>query len=547
MRSIEEIRTLKEDLYGYFRVCRNNYKKCTDAFNQQIHIGKMTKGIEVYKDPKARQHINSMTNHIMILGQDVILPLWNESEKTKELASKLKRFGKATLQLLDQRYKSVRRNAITNSLLYGVGIVKQLYLPRLRGDRDDDEWSLYLKSTFPFHYRACHPATMAWIDDDCAIEIYERKVFDVKKTWGDWKTNKNNFDDVEWWEYWTRDHRVFFADNEVVIDEVNPYGFIPYEVFHGGFGVESATGKPEDLIVSVIAPLLSSYKMSYRAKTSILKLLEYAAMTRPVMNRLPYDWEKLETDAAEMSYIAEDANLRHFGPDVISPDMYRIINMLDNDQESVVPGIMAGAGSKYETGYGQASRMDYARISLLASCIANWEYAAGNILNKTLQLIENHLQDDDIEEPVGILGNFGNEYGMVTIKPSEINTKLQHFFVKLDAITPEQKEHRWRLGMDSWVVKSLSLETLHTDFYGIDHITEKERMLVERAMNHPAVIEVLTREALTDVGMRDLVGMIQEGKFNEPRAPLQGIGGRSNENMREMGAVGTQQKAEEFR
>ncbi|MFC1845815.1 hypothetical protein ACFLYM_00170 [Chloroflexota bacterium] len=42
----------------------------------------------------------------------------------------------------------------------------------------------------------------------------------------------------------------------------------------------------------------------------------------------------------------------------------------------------------------------------------------------------------------------------------------------------------------------------------------------------------ITEEAITDVGMRDLLGMIQEGKFNQPRLPDQGIGGESNKYMR---------------
>jgi len=63
-------------------------------------------------------------------------------------------------------------------------------------------------------------------------------------------------------------------------------------------------------------------------------------------------------------------------------------------------------------------------------------------------------------------------------------------------------------------------------------MTEKQRILIEKALNHPAILKKITEEAITDVGMRDLLGMIQEGAFNQPRLPVQGIGGESNKYMR---------------
>jgi hypothetical protein len=285
--------------------------------------------------------------------------------------------------------------------------------------------------------------------------------------------------------------------------------------------------------------------MEYRAKTAEFAGLDYAMYSRPVVNRPLQPNEKLANSPGELSVVGSDAMLTNFAPPSISGDIYRMLDVIASDLEKVSPGVLHGRGTKYETGYGQASRMDYARISLLTSLIADWEGSAGNILDKTISLVKN-----EVDEPVGVLGAVTDEKSIITIKPEEINPSLHHFFVRLDAQTPEQKEHRWRLGMDSWVTGSISMETLHRDFYGIDYLTEHQRILIEKAMNNPAVLQKITEEALTDVGMRDLLGMIQQGAFNQPRKPEHGVGGESPENMRleaSLGSMANEQKAQEYR
>ena len=240
----------------------------------------------------------------------------------------------------------------------------------------------------------------------------------------------------------------------------------------------------------------------------------------------PTSSNRLATAPGELSYV-EAGVINTLKAPRVSENAYNILAVLDRDQQKVVPQIFHGLGSKYESGYGQAQRLMHTSVSLLTGLIAEWEKSVSNMLDRVIELVANV-----VEEPVGILGNFPREKSMKTIKPAELNPSAQHFLVTLDAKTPEEKEHRWRLGMDSWVTGSISLETLHTDFYGIDHITEKQRILIEKALNHPAILKKITEEAITDVGMRDLLGMIQEGKFNQPRLPIHGIGGESNKYMR---------------
>jgi len=445
MRSEHEITRLKTSLEDHFANVRNNYEIYTQYYEQDVKIGKMPADIEIYKPPTAREDVNAAVSHIMSLGQTVTVPYWSETEEAKKQANMLEAFGNAFLQMLDKRFSNLRRNCIKNGILYGVFCRKgPLYLPRIRPEGiEDKEWQRSLESTFPFHFRSVHPKNVMWIDDEFVVEEFTRKAIQVKANWPEWEMGKKEpFDDVKWWEFWSPDQRVYFADSDLVSNEKNEYGFIPYDFGYGGFGKDSPEGKPEDMIVSMIAPLLSSYKMEYRTKTAVFAGAEYDVYDRLVASRPLEDWERLATAPGELSYV-EAGVINTLKAPRVSENAYNILAVLDQDQQKVVPQIFHGLGTKYESGYGQAQRLMHTSVSLLTGLIAEWEKSASNMLDRVIELVANV-----VEEPVGILGNFPREKSMKTIKPGDLNPSSQHFFVTLDAKTPEEKEHRWRLGMD---------------------------------------------------------------------------------------------------
>ena len=68
--------------------------------------------------------------------------------------------------------------------------------------------------------------------------------------WEDKKQRKSKKERVEWIEYHTKDYRCFIADDEVVLEGENPYGFNPHIRKFSGFGRRSPDGELADLIVS---------------------------------------------------------------------------------------------------------------------------------------------------------------------------------------------------------------------------------------------------------------------------------------------------------
>jgi hypothetical protein len=527
----EQMLKIKKDLQDeVFGRVRSTYDEYMNYYEQNVAIGNIPPEVEIYKPPTAREDVNAAVSHIMSLGHTCTVPYWSETEEAKKQANILEGFGNAFLQIIDKKFSNLRRNCIKNGILYGAFIRKgPLYIPRIRPEGiADKEWEKTLEGTFPFHFRSVHPKNAVWVDGEIFIEEFTRKAIQVKANWPEWDIgDRDLFDDVKWWEFWTPSQRVYFVDNEIVDNVDNEYGFIPYDVGYGGFGRDSVEGKPEDMIVSMIAPLMSSYRMEYRVKTAVIAGAEYDTYGKRVMNRPKEEGESISSAPGDVDIVNDDANYRIMDAPKVGDGPLKALQIVDQDEQKVVPRIFHGQGQKYESGYGQAQRLMHTSVSLLTGLISEWEKSASDMLDKTIQLVANV-----VEEPIGILGNFPKEKSMKIIKPTDIKPDVQHFYVTLDAKTPEEKEHRIRLGMDQWVTGSLSLETLHTDYYGIDHITERQRMTIEKLMRHPDVMNIMAQEAVSDVGMRDLLQYANEGAFNESKAPPHGVGTESNQNMR---------------
>jgi len=525
MRTEDEIIKIYSALEDEFGTLLGNVSTVNEYYDQTVSLGKMPPDIEIYKPPSATEDVNSAVGHIMSLGQTCTVPRYSKSEKEETIRSGLEEFGKAFMAMLDKMFNGYRQRCLKSGVLHGGFISKgPIYIPRI--DDGSEDFKKSLEYTFPFHFDCLHPNNVVWVKDELVIESYKRKVIDILKKYPDFKTDKEPLDEVDWMEYWSADQTVYFVDKVPVLNEDFGYGFIPYQVCPAGFGKDSDSNKPEDLFISMIWPALSSYKMEYRTKTAAFANFEYNAYDRLVLNRPLEQNERIASAPGEYSVLGKDTEARNLQAQKNNPDLWGALNVVENDQEKVAPGILHGTGQKYESGYGQASRIKQATMTLLPGLINTWENAMSRNLDNLIHLIKYV-----VDEPVGIIGNIAKEKSVRTIKPEQLNPLTQHFYVTMDAKTPEEKERRWRLGMESWATGSISLRTLHEDFYDINHDTEFEYMLIEKAFRDPRILSVITEAAMKDHAMSQLLGMIQEGRFNEPKMPPHGVGTRSQQNM----------------
>jgi len=525
MRSINEIIELKTSLLHDNSNRDAVFDKLTGYYNGSMQLGIMPSDIEVYVPPTARSQVDDATDHLMALKQRVVVPLWAETQKAKETASVLQRFGESFLQWIESVHRhNIRRSCLKHGILYGMFCFKgPLYVPRFHNEEmDDDDWDSYLRQSFPFVFQSVHPRNIYLgnpIDPEFVIEVCPRKVFSIKDKWPEWDYGSLNLsDNVLWWEYWDAKQRAYFVTaskgkngEQVISQEENIYGFVPYEIGYGGFGMESEDGKPEDLCVSMIAPALSSYKMEARLKTALSAELEYGVYGKPTTN-VPPGEDFIDAIApGERSVHPEHYNFRYEETPRANPEAYRMLQLINDDQQKVMPSVVQGVWPKGVTsGYMGAISVGQARLSL-EGLKTSWCIATGNKLNHVTRLVK-----DVVMEPIGLLGNFSTGKSMQTIKPEILNPDIQRFYVQLDAESPEMRDRRIMLGLRLLSQGALSWETITREYFDADPDIEMNRKLVEAALNSPIIQQGLAVAAAQDMGMHELIEMIKQGALQAP-------------------------------
>ncbi len=528
-RNFTEIKEIKTGLTELFATFHSQVKTQTEYYDQNISLGDLPPKVEIYRSPSFRSAIDSAVDHLMTLAQVVTVPIWNENEEDKKYASKLERFGDAFLQLIESTQRSVRRNCKKNGILYGLFALKgPLYVPRFAPAKtkgqsaqqymDSSAYKDFEKSlelTFPFAFRSTHPLNIMFDMSDnpqFVIETYSRKAITIQQNWPEWTMAKKGggkfglFDDVEWWEFYSPEQIVYVAADEVVKDDANDYGFIPYQIGNAGFGIESAEGNPADIYVGMLAAALSSYKLEQRIKTAILAGLEQGVYGKWVVEQTPGADFILTQQPGEVSVIPSYYKAQNLAPTAISPDAYRWLGLVDSDQQAVMPKQLMGMPtSGLSSGVQEMSRTGQAKLRL-EGCARAWENCIGKTLDNVLLLTKNV-----VKESIGIMGSFQQGKSIQTIDPARINTALQRFYVKLDAETPEEKQARIMLGRN--LAGDLSWETRCEKFFGEDPEVERQRLLIEEALKSPLIREQLAMQAIKDAGMNEVLNALGQGQL----------------------------------
>jgi len=515
---------LRDDTFG---ALRGQIDTLTNYYEQRMSLGKMPKDIEVYRSPKLRAQVDTAVDHIMALGERVTVPYWSEAEEEKNKAAKFERFGIATLQWINQHFRT-KRNCIKHGILYGMFARKgPIYLPRLaptktKGEKPSDyqekikDFEKELEITFPFHFKSAHPRNIYFDISDppqYIIEFFSRTAISFKETWPEWNMGDSKpYDIVEGWEFWSPKQRAFFIADENILNVPNVYGFIPYSLGFAGFGTESSEGKIEDLVVSMIAPALSAYKMESRMKTAISAGLEYGVYGRPTTSLPPGDDFKLANAPGEISTIPDVYKFRNEVPPQVTPDAYRWLGLIDNDEQTVMPNALQGTFAQGVTsGYMGAIGVGQARLRLDA-LKGEWENTSAAMLDRLLLLIKNVVR-----ESVGLFAVLPEGKSMQTIRPTEINPRLHHFSVKLDAESPEDRDRRIMLGVRLFMSKALSWETICKEYFNIEPTRERQRMLIEYALASPLIQQAIAYGAVQDAGMHEVLELLKDGKLEQIR------------------------------
>jgi len=519
---ILQVKEKKTYLENYYNKVFSTFDSLTNYYNLSFDVGKLPADVSLYTPPTARRHIDTAVDHILGLGIRATMNLWSESQKAKVAAGDLELFGNAVIKWLQKQPRfNIIRSLVKHGFLYGMFCLRgPIYVPRLRpkavkkmSEEDEREFQDMLTRTFPFHFRPVHPKNILIDPGEKPLYVIEkstRTALSIKYSWPDWNQGDlKDTDDVEYWEYWDNNEKQCFADDKEILSGEgikNEYGFIPYEIGYSGFGLESDTADPADLIVSMISACLESYKAEARMKTAAQAHLEYNAFGRPVIDKKPDADFYLPSAPGEIAVAPQVYKLQNYAPAQINPDFYRWMSLVQQDQERVLPSAVAGDTSGTTSGYQLGISVGQGRI-MFDGVKKDLERVLANVLQKMLVLVK-----DVVMEPVGVTGGFV-QGGVATIKPNQLDYDAQQYEVTIEAELPEEKDRRIMLGESLLRTGALSWETICRDYFGRDPEEERGRMLVEAALENPMVKEALAIAAVQNAGMHEVLQLIQEGKL----------------------------------
>jgi len=371
-----------------------------------------------------------------------------------------------------------------------------------------------------------------------------RKVYpNVGKRLDEYKDN----DDVEWMEFWTDEEYCYLAGGVPVLPgEIaeNWLGYIPFEVGYSGLGFESADGDPAAKAVGLIYHNIDMFKGEGRLKTALMGIVETLSVGGRKRVVKPPGPDYQEGNIHETSVIPTEYGYTVDTPPQVGADIYNVIRMVGEDiDKQTYSGVMEGRnpiGAAPTSGYDRALMTSQDRINL-AGLVASMEGSLSNIVKHAGVLVR-----DVIKEPVTVYGYQTNSTVNETVKPSYFDNNPL-FKVKIDGKSPEEIDQRVSIGLELWQKGAISWETFTKEYRGADVAQERNRILIEKAINNnPEIQAVLADNAIKVFGLDDAMAKIKEaGRLQEQanRSKQNGMDWATprpqlGNKMQKMGAMG---------
>ncbi len=540
----------------------SRFDEC-NLYYQGIYKIRKQKGIDAYKPATAKRKVDVATDQIMSIGKRVIVPEWGQSQKAKEQAGILQRFGQA---FIDHRsFIAPFRNSIKHGAAYGMYCLQgPIYLedkypkePSYIGltaeekKEKRDEYENAQGKAFPWGIYAINPGCIFPAPSDCNksdffVKKIARKAGELKGKYPDIKKLLEYDDeaDINWREWWTKKEYCYLIENYPVDDiKENWMGYIPFEIGYGGLGFETSDGDPAERAVGLIYHSMSAFRAEAQLKTDLLHYVHEFAYGKPRIVIPPGPDFKPSSSVGEVGVVGKEYEFQIDRPPPLNAEVWHAISMLESDvDKQTFSAVMEGRnpiGSAPSSGYDRALMNAADRINLVG-LVASFEGSLGSILEHVGKCVR-----DVIGEPVSAWGYKDNDVIGETVKPEYFNSN-PIFEVKLDGKSPEEIDQRMQLGVGLWGKGAISWETMCKDFLGRDPEQERNRILIEQVMfKNPQIQQAMAAKAAQIYGIEQQIEMAQDvqkiqekmPQQNEPLqwAPPQMEGMRTQQRMGPMG------------
>ncbi len=253
---IKEIKDLKGYLVNtYYAKLRAEQRIDEQYYNDKFAVPQIKHPVPISRTGRGARMVDSPSEHIITSNPQAFrVPIIKGGVATKgdenERLSVM--FNQMWIPHLKKQNPNPFKQSVKDNMLYGESWVHILH---------NESWvtGKMEKKGLPIVLLSYNPQVIFADPNEDENGIPERLVlwyyrvpWIIKKRYPSWSNPKKRKDgdgDVEWFGYWDKDDQYFEADGEVVFQNKNPYGFVPWVHSLSGFGKTSSEGEPAEMIV----------------------------------------------------------------------------------------------------------------------------------------------------------------------------------------------------------------------------------------------------------------------------------------------------------
>jgi len=507
--TVAELKTKLTERQLYYGPLHERWKICRDFYDGNIPVP-VPKSFEKYVPPTARAIVDTIVDHYITQHPVVTVPPSSLKRISQESADKLEKFYNAIIHQNDiLSIIPPEREGAKQLGLYGMCVFEGPWI---------DERYLDDETYFPFRYKPINPfhffpsPSYFWERSGDVIKAYEKTVSEVKQTWPKWKTARRDTDKVKCIQYVSNEYVMFVADEDVLDDKNNMWGFIPYRTAFNGMGL--LTDKPEDMAVGILWPTISALKAEARLKTAADAIVRLGAYPPLKVN---FDPASLNIDIipGSLNYVPEGSRVEKMWELDVPKDIYNNIAMVSDDIEhATMPRIVYGENPPGVTsGYHARTNVSEAGLKFQQG-LDGLELAMNDILGNCARLFEKNIPGE-----LTIWGTLPKGQYNETIKGTDIQG---HYIcnVNLESSKPEENERKALSGLQMYTAGAISLKTYHERYADIaDHTGEFKQMLVEGILKQPQILQALASGAAQDWGIDEYIQQEQEKQSKAGNVP----------------------------
>lgn len=285
---------LYENLRTYYQKAHTQMR-ADDAFyyqNEGVVSMRKPRNIPIHMPSTATNIVDNMRDQIRTDEPIVDYSPRSRSQEATSLKSKAEKWGQDRLHDLRTLYEvDITDQWKHDLLLRGASAAKVLVNPELpdkpKGEEALKQWREDSAMFDPFVVHPIDPLTIFPSPGPkrpltYVLEAQWRTVADVSSMYPQFRDpvgHKLRMDDdtdkandltreVHWLEYWDKDHYIVEVDGDRIIDEKNPYGFVPYIYEFSGLGREHADGNPSNLARGILTSIHGELQAEVRIKTA---------------------------------------------------------------------------------------------------------------------------------------------------------------------------------------------------------------------------------------------------------------------------------------